>query len=153
MSTPTLSAPRELTQVVEAVFQTMLHLPVEESLEILPVRGEMVTAAVHLTGAYQGAVLLHCAPWQACGLAAQFLGKTPPSSVDDEVLDVIGELANMVAGNLKCTLLPGTHLSIPAVYQGMDSALRLCGGRPTQRRAFRTPLGPVWVTMVQSTAS
>lgn len=147
MSQIVASAPEELSQVVESVFQTMMQLPVEESFEIPPPHGEMVTAAVYLTGNVQGAVLLHCPPWQACGLAAQFLGRTPPSVVDDDVLDVMGELANMVAGNLKCTLLPGTHLSIPSVSQGTDSTLRLCGTRPIQRRAFRTPLGPVWVTM------
>jgi chemotaxis protein CheX len=147
MSTTITRAPEELSQVVESVFQTMLQLPVEQSFEVPPPQGEMVTAAVYLTGGFQGAVLLHCPPWQACGLAAQFLGKTPPSAVDDDVLDVMGELANMVAGNLKCTLLPGTHLSIPSVSQGRDSTLRLCGSRPVQRMGFRTPLGPVWVTM------
>ena len=147
MSNTISKAPAELAQVVESVFQTMMHIDVHQSLEAPPLRGEMITAAVYLTGTYQGAVLLHCPPWQACGLAAEFLKKTPPSSVDDDVLDVMGELANMVAGNLKCTLLPGTHLSIPSVTQGTDSALRLCGSRPIQRTAFRTPLGPIWVTM------
>lgn len=141
------SAPEELAEVVASVFDTMLRTDVEESFEVPPPRGEMVTAAVYLTGAFQGAVLLHCPPWQACGLAAQFLKRTPPSSVDDDVLDVMGELANMIAGNLKSTLLPGTHLSIPSITQGPDSTLRLCGSRPVQRSAFRTPLGPVWITM------
>jgi CheY-specific phosphatase CheX len=76
-----------------------------------------------------------------------FLKRTPPSAVDDDVLDVMGELANMVAGNLKCSLLPGTHLSIPTVTQGPDSAMRLCGTRPIQRSSFETQLGPVWVTL------
>lgn len=141
------SAPEELSEVVASVFDTMLRTHVAESFDVPPPQGEMVTAAVYLTGAFQGAVLLHCPPWQACGLAAQFLKRTPASSVDDDVLDVIGELANMIAGNLKSTLLPGTHLSVPSVTQGPDSALRLCGSRPVQRSAFRTPLGPVWVTM------
>lgn len=125
----------------------MLRIEVEPSLDVPPPREEMITAAVYLTGKFQGAVLLHCPPWQACGLAAQFYRKTTPSHVDDDVLDVMGELANMVAGNLKCTLLPGTQLSIPSVMQGTDSAIRLCGSRPIQRAAFRTPLGPIWVTL------
>lgn len=147
MSTAVSNAPQELAQVVESVFRTMLRIEVEPCLDVPPPRGEMVTAAVYLTGNFQGAVLLHCPPWQACGLAAEFYRKTPPSNVDDDVLDVMGELANMVAGNLKCTLLPGTHLSIPSVTQGTDSAIRLCGSRPIQRTVFRTPLGPMWVTI------
>jgi len=150
MSQSITRAPEELNQVVSMVFETMLKLEAQSSLELPPPRGEMVTAAVFLTGAYRGAVLVHCPPWQACGFAAQYSGTTPPSQVDDDVLDVMGELANMVAGNLKSTLLPGTHLSIPSVTQGADSVPRLCGGRPIQRAGFQTPLGPVWVTMFTS---
>ncbi|MFM2125372.1 MAG: hypothetical protein RL328_1823 [Acidobacteriota bacterium] len=137
----------ELTEIVQTVFQTMMRLKAEPALDVPLPQSPMVTAAVCLTGIVQGAVLLHCPPWQACGLAGEFMKRTPPSTVDDDVLDVIGELANMIAGNLKCTFLPGTQLSIPSVTQGADSAPRLCGTRPVQRTAFRTPLGPIWVTM------
>lgn len=147
MSQGIAQPPVELALVVESVFATMLRLEVQQTQEIPPPRTEMVTAAVYLTGAYQGAVLLHCPPWPACGFAGQFLKRTPPSAVDDDVLDVMGELANMIAGNLKSTLTPGTYLSIPSVSQGPDATLRLCGTRPLQRSGFQTPLGPVWVTM------
>ncbi|MEI9811353.1 MAG: chemotaxis protein CheX [Acidobacteriota bacterium] len=147
MSQAVTAGPSALAEVVESVFKTMLHIDVSESFAIPPPSGEMVTAAVFLTGAYQGAVLLHCPPWQARGLTAQFLNRTTPGTVDDDVLDVMGELTNMIAGNLKSALIPGTHLSIPAVTQGADSAVRLCGTRPVSRSAFETPLGPVWVTM------
>lgn len=140
-------APAELSHVVSMVFETMLQLEARPSFEVPPPHGEMVTAAVYLSGAYQGAVLLHCPPWQACGFAAQYSNTTQPSQVNDDVLDVMGELANMIAGNLKSTLLPGTHLSMPSVTQGVDAVPRLCGGRPIQRAGFSTLLGPVWVTM------
>src|SRR4051812_21301226 len=86
----------EIQEVVSAVFLTMMQIDATLSFEIAPPHGDMVTAAVYLSGLHQGAVLLHCPPWQACGFAAQFLGKTPPSEVNDEVLDVMGELANMI---------------------------------------------------------
>lgn len=151
MSATAMHPPVELEHVVSAVFETMLQMEATPSLDRLPPKGDMVTAAVYLTGAYQGAVLVHCPAWQACGFAGQIMDKTPPSDVDDDVLDVMGEIANMVAGNLKCTLLPGTHLSIPSVAQGQDSVLRLCGSRPVQRQAFATPLGTFWVTMFTTT--
>lgn len=150
MSTAVTQAPQELQEIVSSVFETMLKMSATPALDTTPPRGDMVTAAVYLTGAYLGAVLVHCPVWQACGFAGQFTNKTPPSDVDDDVLDVMGELANMIAGNLKSTVLPGTHLSIPSVSIGEDSAPRLCGGRPIQRQAFQTPLGVFWVTMFTS---
>lgn len=143
-------APEELNSIVASVFETMLDIEARPSFEVPSPQGEMVTASVFLTGAYQGAVLVHCPPWQACGFAAQYAGSTPPSQVDDDVLDFMGEMANMVAGNLKSSLLPGTHISLPSVTQGVDAVPRLCGGRPIQRAGFQTPLGPVWVTMFNS---
>ena len=153
MSQLVTSAPVELTEVVSSVFQTMVHLEAEPSYDVPPPRVEMITAAVYLAGHYQGALLLHCADWQACGFAGQYMGKTPPSRVDDDVLDVIGELANMLAGNLKGSLFPGSELSVPSVIRGTDTALRLCGSRPVQRAGFRTALGPFWVTMFASASN
>jgi hypothetical protein len=72
----------------------------------------------------------------------------PPHSVDDEVFDILGELTNMVAGNLPCALLPGTVLSVPSVFEGPANRLRVCGSHGADRTAFLTPSGPFWVTMV-----
>lgn len=144
------AAPVELAEVVRTVFDAMLHMNVVALPGGPAPNGDMVTAAVYLTGGYQGAILLHCPAWQACGFAGQVLDKTPPSEVNDDVLDVMGELVNVIAGNLKSTLVPGTHLSIPSVTQGADSVLRLCGSRPLQREAFSSPLGPFSITMFTS---
>jgi chemotaxis protein CheX len=73
-----------------------------------------------------------------------------PESVDDDVRDVMGELANMVAGNLKCTFAPGIRLSIPTVTDGSDYNVRICGGRLVCETAFGTEDGPVWVTLLDT---
>ena len=56
-----------------------------------------------------------CLPRQACRFAGSFLGMPPPDVVTGEVRDVLGEVANMIAGNLKCTLQPGLRISLPLV--------------------------------------
>src|SRR5258707_14945843 len=108
----------ELAQIVGSVFETMLRLETEMGADAPPHAPDMLTAAVYLTGNFRGAILMHCLPQQACAFAGQFLSKEPHAEIDDEVRDVLGELTNMIAGNLKCTFLPGTHLSIPSVMQG-----------------------------------
>ncbi len=56
---------------------------------------------------WNGAVLLECDRRQACRFAGRFLSMDPPETVDDVVRDVLGELANMIGGNLKCILSHG----------------------------------------------
>jgi chemotaxis protein CheX len=124
----------------------MMRLEVTPSPEADLPAAEMVTSAVFLAGPHQGAVLIHCEPRVAWELAAHFEGGEPDLTEADE-FDVLGEVANMVAGNLKSSLLPGCHLSIPSVIRGADATVRLCGARPVQRAAFDTQVGRLWVTM------
>ena len=72
-----------------------------------------------------------------------------PDRVDEDVRDSLGELANMVGGNLKSVLPPGVALSMPSVVDGSDYALRICGGNATNTVAFSSALGIFWVTLVQ----
>jgi chemotaxis protein CheX len=65
--------------------------------------------------------------------------------VDDVVRDVLGELTNMIGGNLKCVLTRGIKLSMPAVVDGSDYALRICGAEIRQRLAFQCAEGQFWV--------
>jgi chemotaxis protein CheX len=55
---------------------------------------------------------------------------------DDEVADALGELTNMVAGNLK-SLLPGpSGLSMPAVTAGTSYTVRIPRGLLVNRVAM-----------------
>jgi len=49
------------------------------------------------------------------------------------VRDALGELANMLAGNLKSVLPSGVVLSMPSVIEGSDYSLRICGKRLIER--------------------
>jgi CheY-specific phosphatase CheX len=110
--------------------------------------GERLTAAVHLAGDWNGAVLVECDRGQACRFAGRFLSMDPPSTVDDVVRDVLGELANMIGGNLKCVLTPGIRLSMPSVVDGSDYYLRVCGAEIRERLSFQCADGPFWVTVL-----
>ena len=72
---------------------------------------------VRLTSGWNGAVLMECDKAQACRFTARFLSMDAPDSVDDLVRDVLGELANMIGGNLKCVLKGGMRLSLPSVIE------------------------------------
>jgi len=140
----------DLESVVASVFSTMMGLEVQPSTEPCPGLSGMLTSSVYLTGEWNGAVSVHVEPAQACAFAARFLGIPAESAVSDDVRDVMGELANMIAGNLKCTLAPGIRVSVPSVTDGAEYSLRVCHARTICRTCFRTGGGPCWVSLMEA---
>ncbi|HYA18442.1 MAG TPA: chemotaxis protein CheX [Bryobacteraceae bacterium] len=140
--------PGEVTQIVESVFATMMGLEVSEGWRQWSPSGDRLTAAVHFAGQWNGAVLVECDRGQACRLAGRFLSLDPPDTVDDVVCDVLGELANMIGGNLKSVLARGIKLSAPSVIDGSDYSLRICRAEVQHRLPFRCAEGDFWVTVL-----
>ena len=126
----------ELAQIVEYVFRTMVGLEVSESNQSSLPGGDQLTATIHLAGDWKGALALECGRKLACAFAARFLSMDPPETVDDVVRDVLGELSNMIGGNLKCVLAGGIKLSMPSVVDGADHNLRVRRAGTRERLVF-----------------
>ena len=110
------------------VFQVMLDVQVLEcSIEhanALP--GSGVLAVLGFTGSSNGAGMVWCLPEGACRLASHML-MTEYDEPCDEVLDAVGEIANMIVGNVKSDLeavLGPLSLSTPTVICGEDFKAR-----------------------------
>jgi chemotaxis protein CheX len=140
--------PSELAQIVESVFVTMMSLEVVECATPWFPGGDRLKSAVHLAGDWNGAVVLECDREQACRLAGRYLSMDPPEMVDDVVRDVLGELANMIGGNIKCVLSRGIRLSMPSVVDGSAYSLRVCGAEVKERLAFQCAEGVFWITVL-----
>jgi len=138
----------ELAQIVESVFATMMSLEVVQGRVPWFPSGDRLNAVLHLAGHWNGAVLVECDRRQACRFAGRFLSMEAPDSVDDVVRDVLGELANMIGGNLKCVLTRGIKLSMPSVVDGSDYSLRVCGAEIRERLAFQCAEGVFWITVL-----
>jgi chemotaxis protein CheX len=137
-----------LVQIVESVFITMMDLEVFPGETPWAPSQEQLTSAVHLSGDWNGVLLLECNRWQARQFAGKFLSVDPPETVTDDVRDVLGELANMIGGNMKCALAAGLSLSMPSVTDGSDYGVRICGPAVQDRLAFQCVEGPFWVTLL-----
>ena len=140
--------PGELAQIVESVFETMMNLEVGPSEAPWFPSTDRVTSTVHLAGDWNGAVLLECDRKQACRFTGRFLSMDPPETVDDMVRDVMGELANMIGGNLKCVLTQGIRLSMPSVVDGGNDTMRVCGSQVQERIAFESAEGRFWIIIL-----
>jgi chemotaxis protein CheX len=137
-------------RVVGDVFRTMLRLEVEPVEAPWPPEDELVNVTIHYAGAWKGALLLECTREQACFFMGRLLGIEPPEELNDDVRDAVGELANMIAGNLKPVLPPGVALSMPTLVEGTDYALRVLGGNLASMVAFGCPAGVFWVTLIEA---
>jgi chemotaxis protein CheX len=107
------------------VFSTMLglelmHLPLE--VDPLTHFNDCVSAMVGLAGTYNGLVSIH----QPVSLGKKLAGTMLDmeiEEVDQDLFDALGEIANMVAGNIKMHLSKGgsdVRLSTPSVATGSD---------------------------------
>ncbi len=137
-----------VAQTVESVFLTMMDLEVSPSRTPWAPSHDQLTSAVHISGDWNGALLFECDRRQACQFAGRFLSMDPPESVNDDVRDVLGELANMIGGNMKSAVATGLSLSMPSVTDGSDYGLRVCGSKIQDRLAFECADGPFWVTLL-----
>lgn len=137
-----------MEQVTANVFDTILELPVNATRDPYDSHSSWFTGAVYYAGEWQGALMVECSREQAMDWAARFMSLTPPVTVDD-ARDGLGELTNIIAGNLKPLLPPGVGLSIPSVVQGSDYCLRICGGNLSETLCLQDSLGPFRVTLVE----
>jgi chemotaxis protein CheX len=148
-SSPTGEATQsELAQIVEAVFENMLGLEAVRCPAPWFPSDTRLTAQVHLSGAWNGAVLLECDRNLACEFTRRFLSAAQSPPCNDVVRDMLGELANMIGGNWKCSLGRGIHLSTPAVADGGGSSPSTGAVEVQEQLAFQCSQGIFWVTIL-----
>lgn len=147
-TTSTINLLPELKQIVESVFSIMLSIQVEPVEADWTPAIDRVTATIQIGGSWRGVVVLEASRNQCCEYAAAMLGSEAPPSVTDDVRDAMGELVNMVGGNLKCTLAQGARLSLPFVIDGGDYRVRYPANASVQRQAFESANGRFWVSTV-----
>jgi chemotaxis protein CheX len=96
--------------------------------EVVAGGDEVTVGCVAVMGGWQGCVLL-AAPTPLARTVASAMFDLPAGQLtDDEVADALGELTNMIAGNIK-SLLPGpSSLSMPAVTAGASYTVRIPRG-------------------------
>jgi chemotaxis protein CheX len=137
-----------LSEIVKSVFLTMMDLELSNSETQWHPGGDRLTSFVQLTGEWNGAVLLECSRNQACDFAGRILAMDTPEAVDDDVRDVLGELANMIGGNMKCGMTQGVRLSMPTVLDGSAYDLHICGSQVQERLTFKCADSHFWVTVL-----
>ncbi len=145
-------AEQDISQLIESIWSSVLGLDVMRSDEEMGADWEQeakVIGCVQITGDWEGAVMLKC-PTELARLAGAIMfGVEIESGTADEAEDALGELTNMIAGNLK-SLLPGIcYLSLPIVVNGLDYRTIVPGSRPLCQVAFKCREKPFKVMLLE----
>lgn len=132
----------------------MLNWTVEFALlEKKPFVGEEhVAGAVGLTGAYNGMIYLYASAVFSRCITCRMLSM-PDAEIEGEdmINDVMGELANMVAGQIKTKLDNqgnGCMMTIPSVVRGTDFKIAPVGGAMRRFVYFHSNGGEVVVEIL-----
>jgi chemotaxis protein CheX len=139
----------EVREITLSVWETMLGLSLDDGPPAEA--AAYVTGCVRISGGWQGTVTIEMSARLARTAAAALFSMAETNVTEAEVRDAVGELANVIGGNLKA-LMPGAcQLSLPTVVAGRDHAFDPARGRMQARSPLACVLEPVRVTVFEET--
>jgi len=108
---------------------------------------EAISAIIGLAGDTRGAVVLSFSRETAIAIVSKMAGHEI-KVLGNEVLDGVGELVNIIAGNAKQDLLDfRIEISLPGVVTGKAYKIHWPEGIPVVAIPFKTELGPFTVSV------
>jgi chemotaxis protein CheX len=100
---------------------------------------------IGVSGALQGSIVVSVDQDVAFAAAEAFLG-TRPKVINAEVIDLVGELTNMIAGASKDRLgIPGISLGLPTVITGRGHTVSFANSAHVEILQFSCPHGKLTV--------
>ena len=132
-----------VTNAIRDVSETMLSLELELNNADLhePTEGTQITGSVSFAGKVMGSLNIQLDDNFARIMAAAMLGiELDEIESDEEVHDVIGELCNIIGGDLKSRLCDtgfACQLSIPCITSGDHFKIESKGWVRKERLGFR----------------
>lgn len=107
-----------ITEITSAVWEAFL--PAGDTIAPLqvPLAARSLTGSICISGTWNGVVALTCSSTAALRATASMLDLEMKQASLADVTDVMGELVNIVGGNIKGLLPPPTDLSLPMVTDG-----------------------------------
>ncbi|HEX8324411.1 MAG TPA: chemotaxis protein CheX [Tepidisphaeraceae bacterium] len=140
---------QEMQQLTAMVWESILSLPVEPRAGEPNSGPSMMSACVHITGAWQGAVSISCDADLAARAAGIMFALDAASTGKSDVQDALGELANMIGGNVKALLPEPCQLSLPSVVDGAEYSVRIPRSRVVTRVAMSCEGSPLDVVLIE----
>lgn len=144
----------EIRQITEWIWSAILEreLQSNETGVWLPPTATTLLGAVNIQGAWEGTVALECSEALARQLAATMFDLPAQAATVADTQDALGELTNMVGGNIKSLMPVPSQLSLPQVTPSTTAAC-LTSSAVVSQVAFADQGEPFRVFLLQHTTS
>ncbi|WP_433059321.1 chemotaxis protein CheX [Dactylosporangium sp. CS-033363] len=130
---------RDLLEIVSEVWDAYLQQPEATPTDSVAAEDrKAITAAVSITGAWEGHVRVLVPPTAAGDITALMLAMESGEVTDQDVTDAMGELINVIGGNIKNRGTQPAKLGLPVVATGR---MLFPATRETHRLSIAWPNG------------
>jgi chemotaxis protein CheX len=119
------------------VMESIAGVVLEPTAGEIPRERPALTGCVHIDGAWNGAALVECELPLARRITAVLFDRPAGDVSLHDVRDALGEITNMIGGNVKALLPAPSRLSLPTVVEGADYAVTVPRTRPAGVVSFR----------------
>lgn len=114
----TLLSTEEVAQLTQEIWAALLAPQGTPQLEVGKTAGHEFQALTNISGEWNGTVCVSCSRAAALRATSVMFDMAEDEVAPTDIVDAVGELVNVVGGNIKA-LLPGpTVLSLPNVLEG-----------------------------------
>lgn len=132
-----------LANATDEIFDTMLSMKIEvlETTPDIAKDASRIVGSVGFAGDVIGCMNIHITSKLARVIAGSMLGEKPDDLDSEVILDVVGELSNMVGGDIKSRLCDAgmpCSLSIPSTMIGSNFMIESHGWMIHERIGFQT---------------
>ena len=141
----------QLQGIVSDVFSSMLQMHVSFSAEPMIMPPKLFRATIQFVGKSLGRLQIHLSLEQCFEVTSRLMRIDRPTAFNEDVSDALGELANMIGGNLKALLPERAELSLPTVYLPQPSGQAGSGGELPCTMAMTEEMGTFFITFEGST--
>ena len=117
----------DLTALTGGVFEAFLGMAAEPAVPDPNATGPVYTSSVAISGGWDGSVSIIIPVPLARAAAAAMFGMGDDELGNEEVADSVGELANIIGGNIKGMIEEPCSLSLPMVAVGSDYQVSVPG--------------------------
>ncbi len=112
----------KIIESAKEIFATMIMMEVSVTDEVAGSQTleDSISGIIGLAGTYKGVLAIHLPNVVAMAITSSFLGMEV-DTIDEDVEDAVGELANMLGGNVKTILSEkgrDIDLSLPSTISG-----------------------------------
>jgi len=141
---------QEIHDVVRTIWETVLGWDIQpiSSIDLPNENRGSRTGFIQIAGTWEGAIVCIGSDTLIRRAASQIFNMPPDALSTELVHDALGELTNMIGGNLKA-LLPGpSYLCLPAVIDGSDYSVCIPSAKPVLESAFSSQSQPFMVKLL-----